>query len=121
MFVSRAHRWASKPLREVLSFFRPWGGLSKFFFRAAADVFFGRAASVETCEVSGAVNGRPGRPPAFCAAAPRRPSTSVLSALPRDLLRGAPWVEVQRDRPRGFVFGYSRGCARLLRRGSLLL
>ena len=49
-FVSRAHRWASKPLREVLSFFRPWGGLSKIFFRAAADVFFGRAASVETCE-----------------------------------------------------------------------
>ena len=31
-FVSRAHRWASKPLREVLSFFRPWGGLPKFFF-----------------------------------------------------------------------------------------
>ena len=51
VFVSRAHRWASKPLREVLSFFRPWGIFSKlFFFRAAADVFFGRAASVGTCE-----------------------------------------------------------------------
>ena len=39
-FVSRAHRWASKPLREVLSFFRPWGGLSKFFFsRGGGRVF----------------------------------------------------------------------------------
>ena len=50
MFVSRAHRWASKHLREVLSFFRPWGIFSKFLFCSAADVFFGRAASVETCE-----------------------------------------------------------------------
>ena len=50
MFVSRAHRWASKPLREVLPFFRPRGIFSKFFFCPAADVFFGRATSVETCE-----------------------------------------------------------------------
>ena len=54
--------------------------------------------------MSGAINGRPGRLPAFCAAAPQHPSTSVLSALPRDLLRGAPWGEVQRDRPRGSCY-----------------
>ena len=40
--------------------------------------------------MSGAFNGRPGRPPAFCAAAPRRPSTSVLSSLPRDFVARRP-------------------------------
>ena len=102
-FVSRAHRWASKPLREVLSFFRPWGGLSKFFFLLGGGRVLRPGGVGWNLRVSGAINGRPGRLPAFCAAAPRRPSTSVLSSLPRDLLRGASWVEVQRDRPRGFV------------------
>ena len=75
--------------------------------------------------MSGAINGRPGRLPAFCAAAPQHPSTSVLSALPRDLLRGAPWVEVQRDRPRGscviFCAGaYGSRASRLQRRAALV-
>ena len=75
--------------------------------------------------VSGAINGRPGRLPAFCAAAPQHPSTSVLSALPRDLLRGAPWGEVQRDRPRGSCFIFCAGAygsrASRLQRGSTWL
>ena len=104
MFVSRAHRWASKPLREVLSFFRPWGGLSKFFFRAAADVFFGRAASVETCECRARLTGgRDGRR-RFA----RRPHNTPVRASCRlsrgILLRAAALVAAARDRPRGYEF-----------------
>ena len=91
-FVSRAHRWASKPLREVLSFFRPWGGLSKFFFRAAADVFFGRAASVGTCECRARLTGgRDG-----CRRFARRPHNTPVRAscrLSRGICCAAPHGE----------------------------
>ena len=104
------------PARGCELFFVPGVFFSKSFFSRGGGRVFRPCGVGWNLRVSGAINGRPGRLPAFCAAAPQHPSTSVLSSLPRDLLRGAPWVEVQRDRPRGFVFVYSRGCARLLQR-----
>ena len=73
-------------------FFRPWGGLSKFFFRAAADAFFGRAASVATCEVSGAINGPPRRGRTFCAA-PRGGPVRASCRLSRGICCAAPHGE----------------------------
>ena len=110
------------PARGCELFFVPGVVCRSFFSRGGGRVL--RPCGVGwNLRVSGAINGRPGRLPAFCAAAPQHPSTSVLSALPRDLLRGAPWGEVQRDRPRGscviFCAGaYGSRASRLQRRGS---
>ena len=48
-FVSRAHLGVQTPCARFFRSFVP-GVVFRSFFCSAADVFFGRAASVETCE-----------------------------------------------------------------------
>ena len=75
------------PARGCELFFVP-GVVCRSFFRSAADVFFGRAASVETCECRARLT-EAGTAAGVLRGGPAAPSTSVLS-VSRGICCAAP-------------------------------